>query len=306
LGEISTKNAAFFAMAEFIVDFSTKIFDMAVSDKKRGRNFDYNGRGSNKNRGVERMAERVENNDRGNNESLIRQLAAFIRESQYTVVLTGAGCSVDSGVPDFRSPQGWWRKIDPRTVATVEALQTNYELFHAFYKARIEHLDGVRPHVGHHALARWEQEGRLRLIATQNVDGLHQAAGSRRVEELHGSIRSCRCHRCQRGAERDRFLSGLPCPECGGRLRPNVVLFGEALPDMAWNRALEAVRRAELVLVIGTSLQVYPVNQLPRMTEGRTALINAEETGEEHWFDLFIPGRAAPILERTDAMLRTT
>lgn len=238
------------------------------------------------------------------NKTDLQKLAGFVVNSSSTVVLTGAGCSVDSGVPDFRSPQGWWKKFDPRTVATVEALETNYDLFRSFYQARIQHLDGIQPHEGHGVLSRWEQEGKLQLLATQNVDGLHQAAGNRNVEELHGSIRSFRCHGCHRKASQEHFMSGESCSECGGILRPNVVLFGESLPEKAWARSLEAVRQAELVIVIGTSLQVYPVNQLPRMTSGRTVLINLEETSEEGQFDLFISGRAVEVLPAADAIIK--
>ena len=226
----------------------------------------------------------------------IRELAQWIADSAYTVVLTGAGCSVDAGIPDFRSPEGWWRKIDPMKVATVDALENNYPLSWEFYHDRIKHLDTVKPHPGHYVLARLEERGKLQLVATQNVDGLHQMAGNRHVAELHGSIRSFRCHSCLRAATREQFMAKEPCPACGGKLRPNVVLFGELLPEDAWSRAMDAVRQAELVIVIGTSLQVYPVNQLPSMTRGKTALLNKEETGEEHRFDLFIPGRAAPLL----------
>ncbi|WP_141336170.1 NAD-dependent deacylase [Paenibacillus sp. tmac-D7] len=236
----------------------------------------------------------------------IQKLADFILNSKYTVILTGAGCSVDSGVPDFRSPQGWWKKIDPRTVATVEALKTNYDLFRSFYQARIQHLDGITPHEGHRVLSRWEKEGSLQLLATQNVDGLHQASGSRHVRELHGSIRSFRCHNCQRHASKEQFMLGEHCSECGEKLRPNVVLFGESMPEEEWARSLEAVRKAELVIVIGTSLQVYPANQLPRMTSGRTVLINVEETGEEDRFNLFIAGRAVEVLPAVEEAIKST
>src|SRR5690242_10599174 len=105
-----------------------------------------------------------------------KEVAQVISLSKKMVVLTGAGCSVESGVPDFRSPSGWWKQIDPRTVATVKALESNYPLFHSFYTTRVNHLRNILPHAGHKILARWEQVGHIKLIATQNVDGLHQAA----------------------------------------------------------------------------------------------------------------------------------
>ncbi|MGF7031333.1 NAD-dependent deacetylase [Paenibacillus mucilaginosus] len=227
---------------------------------------------------------------------MLDQAAEMIASAGSLVVLTGAGCSVDAGVPDFRSPSGWWRKIDPRTVATVEALEGNYELFHEFYAARVNHLKGIRPHAGHEVLREWEEHGRLSLIATQNVDRLHQAAGNREVRELHGTIREFRCHDCRREAAEEAFVGREACGHCGGRLRPDVVLFGEKLPEEAWDESLAAIKAADAVLVIGTSLQVYPANQLPYMTKGRLILIGAQRTGQEDRFHAFIQGRAAEVL----------
>ncbi|CAM4444982.1 SIR2 family NAD-dependent protein deacylase [Paenibacillus tarimensis] len=234
---------------------------------------------------------------------MLQTAAAIIGSSKRLVVLTGAGCSVDAGVPDFRSPSGWWRQINPQTVATVKALEENYELFHAFYSARIRHLKQIVPHKGHEVLSRWEREGRIQLIATQNVDGLHQLAGNVQVKELHGSIRSFRCQRCGRPAEEEAFLAGEAC-QCGGRLRPNVVLFGEGmdLPQQAWNAARQAIEAADAVLVIGTSLQVSPANQLPYMTKGKLLLINKEETGSEHRFDCCLQGGAEELLLQLDGL----
>ncbi|XEC95890.1 NAD-dependent deacetylase [Paenibacillus tarimensis] len=226
----------------------------------------------------------------------------YIRAAGQLVVLTGAGCSVDSGVPDFRSPTGWWRKLDPRKVATVEALETDYELFHAFYSARVNLLKQIFPHKGHHVLWKWEQQGRIDLIATQNVDGLHQAAGNRKIQELHGSIRRFHCYKCGKEAAEEDFLNMKAC-SCGGKLRPGVVLFGESLPEQAWNRSLRAIEAADAILVVGTSLQVYPANQLPYMTKGKLILINAEETGQEDRFDCFLQGRAADIMVQLDGQI---
>jgi NAD-dependent deacetylase len=226
-----------------------------------------------------------------------KEVAQIITLSKRMVVLTGAGCSVESGVPDFRSPSGWWRQIDPKTVATVKALETNYPLFHSFYTTRVNHLREFLPHAGHEILARWEQAGHIELIATQNVDGLHQAAGSSHVHELHGSIREFRCHSCGRETDEEAFIQEQSC-SCGGKLRPGVVLFGENLPRDAWDRSMQAIESADVVMVIGTSLQVHPVNQLPFLTKGKLILINAEETGQEDRFDLFLKGNAAETLIR--------
>lgn len=227
----------------------------------------------------------------------IVQLNEWLKKSKKTVILTGAGMSTESGVPDFRSASGWWQNIDPRTVATIEALERNYSLFHSFYKIRIEHLEKVIHHEGHKILADWEKLGKVALIATQNVDGFHQLAGSQRVEELHGSIRSIRCHHCGEKAEMVAFLQKDRC-QCGGKLRPNVVLFGETLPQASWQQTLHAIHTAELVLVIGTSLEVYPVNQLPSMTSGKTVYINLDVAHQRLQFDLIIQGKVKEILEQ--------
>ncbi|OUM95138.1 MAG: NAD-dependent protein deacylase [Thermobacillus sp. ZCTH02-B1] len=233
----------------------------------------------------------------------IERAAVLIRDARKLVLITGAGMSVDSGVKDFRSRSGWWRSIDPRTVATVEALEHRYDLFHEFYAERIRQLRTVVPHAGHFILAEWEQQGKLARICTQNVDRLHQLGGSRNVEELHGTIRTFRCHACGAPHEEEAFLRKAACP-CGGRLRPNVVLFGEPLPAEAWETSLEAIREADVVLVIGTSLEVAPVNRLPFLTKAQRIFINAEETGLEDRFDVFVKGRARDSLIAIDQRLQ--
>ena len=234
----------------------------------------------------------------------VQQLAEWLKQSKKTVVLTGAGMSTESGIPDFRSRNGWWRNIDPATVANVEALEHNYELFHDFYCARLGALKGCKPHEGHYILADWEKRGLIERVATQNVDGFHRQAGNAVVDELHGSIHAVRCQKCGVPAEETDFCDRRPCSRCGGRLRPGIVLFGELLPEQAWNNAMEAIRTADVVVVIGTSLQVYPVNQLPRMTRGRLVYINRETEGFAHEFDLMLEGSAKEILQQTDAALQ--
>ncbi|MFD2171857.1 SIR2 family NAD-dependent protein deacylase [Tumebacillus lipolyticus] len=219
-------------------------------------------------------------------------LARWIKESRYTVALTGAGMSTESGLPDFRSPSGWWHNIDPRTVASVEALEADYPLFHQFYSARIRALADSKPH-----------RGLLQGVATQNVDGFHQQANQQRVHELHGSIRKVRCHSCERQADVESFLTGQACPACAGRLRPGVVLFGETLPEGAWSQALTDLRSAELTVVVGTSLQVYPVAQLPSMTPGRVVMLNLERTEQDERFDLVLSGKAGELLQQLNSLL---
>ncbi|UTR16460.1 NAD-dependent deacylase [Salipaludibacillus sp. LMS25] len=231
----------------------------------------------------------------------IQKAVDWLLQSQKTVVFTGAGMSTESNIPDFRSKSGWWKQIDPRTVATTEALTENYQLFHAFYTARIQALKEVLPHEGYHVLARWEKRGLIDLIGTQNVDGLHRKAGSDAVEELHGSIHTITCHRCGKKAATSDFTHGQACDTCGGKLRPNVVLFGEMLPQEAWQRTLKAIKTAQLVFVIGTSLDVYPANQLPMMTDGRVVVIN-KEAHAGYTFDLTIEGKAGELLVHMDAI----
>lgn len=231
-------------------------------------------------------------------------LAHLMATSRNTVVLTGAGMSTESGLPDFRSKDGWWRSIDPLTVATIDALENNYEVFRDFYQYRIEMLQRYEPHEGHAILAKWEQEGLLHSIATQNVDGFHTDAGSVRVAELHGNLTTIRCHACGKPAEPASFLADKACEHCKGRLRPAVVLFGESLPEHSWNQALQWFHAAELVIVIGTSLQVAPTSQLPRYISGRSAYINLDIEGAESFaFDFVIQGRAKRTLTELDDML---
>ncbi|MDW7671362.1 MAG: Sir2 family NAD-dependent protein deacetylase, partial [Bacillota bacterium] len=156
----------------------------------------------------------------------ILQAAQWIKTATSTVVFTGAGMSTESGLPDFRSPGGHWTKTDPAQVASVEAMQYDYDLFHEFYTMRFQTLKRCSPHQGHRILAVWEQKGLVQSIATQNVDGFHQQAGSHRVFELHGALNHVRCiHQNHPGSPAD-FMMKNPCGVCGDRLRPGVVLFG--------------------------------------------------------------------------------
>lgn len=231
-------------------------------------------------------------------------LAHWMLQSNSTVILTGAGMSTESGISDFRSRTGWWRNIDPRTVASVESLQQNYELFREFYQMRIQSLTDCEPHQGHDILAKWEMRGHLNLIATQNVDRFHQQAGNDAVAELHGNIVTIRCQACGKPLPLAHFMENAVCTYCNGKLRPNVVLFGETLPEQAWNRSLKEIQGADLVIVIGTSLEVYPVNQLPAMCQGRLVYINLDVAGNNGDFELIIQGTAGGVLAEVDKYLQ--
>ncbi|RUL50896.1 SIR2 family NAD-dependent protein deacylase [Lysinibacillus antri] len=236
----------------------------------------------------------------------MNSLATFmdwLKTSQKTVVLTGAGMSTESGIPDFRSSSGWWKNIDPHTVATVTALENKYDLFHEFYSMRLTGLEQCQPHDGHYILADWEKRGFIHSIATQNVDGFHTKAGNKHVQELHGSIQTFRCHQCNESSTKEAFIQKETCQECGGVLRPNVVLFGEALPEESWTITLKNIQQADLVIVIGTSLEVYPVNQLPTMTKGKTVYINKDANPNAAYFDLIIEGKAKETLQHMQTLL---
>lgn len=237
---------------------------------------------------------------------LIAELAAALRGSRHAVVLTGAGASTESGLPDFRSKEGLWKNVDPMALASMSALRRNPVEFYQFYRHRLARLWGARPNPVHRALAAMQRAGLIKALITQNVDGLHQEAGSPAVIEVHGSLRECVCLTCER-----RFPSGLidvevegpadlpRCPECGGVLKPGVVLFEEALPAEAIEAALEAAYQTDLFLVVGSSLEVGPVNQLPAIAvaEGADlAILNLEPT--------YLDGRARWVIrERAGAAL---
>ena len=190
------------------------------------------------------------------------ELAKLIGERQPCVVLTGAGISTESGIPDFRSPSGIWAQYDPMEYATIDAFRRDPEKVWDFYLLRLNVLADAEPNAGHRALAELERRGLVQAVVTQNIDGLHQRAGSREVVEVHGSIRTSSCLSCGHREELERVLELLPlpvCERCGAVLKPDVVMFGELLPERELDRAFALARRARLLLVVGSSLEVYPV-----------------------------------------------
>ena len=205
---------------------------------------------------------------------MIEKMKDLIRESKYIVVLTGAGISTESGIPDFRSKDGWWNKINPMEVATIDALEGNYELFREFYKHRIKIMEGCSHNIGHKILADWEKAGVIKAVVTQNIDGFHREAGSENVYELHGSINDIRCYSCGEKHQNEDLINDKACKICKGKLRPGVVLFGEQLPAEAWEGAYREILKSDLVIVIGTSLNVSPFNDLPFVSKGKKILIN--------------------------------
>ncbi|MDI6874766.1 SIR2 family NAD-dependent protein deacylase [Candidatus Solincola sp.] len=234
-------------------------------------------------------------------EEYLSALGGLLDASPYTVAFTGAGVSAESGIPTFRGDEGIWKEYPPALYGNLLGLALAF-LFRprrlaGLASGILDTLLRARPNPCHRVLARLEEEGRLRAVITQNIDGLHQAAGSRQVLELHGNAFRLRCVRCGRRTEvererawgvletlreagnRRRLLKSmreytLPCGSCGGRTRPDVVLFGEGLPPAEFNRSLEEAGRCRLMLVLGTSAVVYPAAMIPRVAlEGGARLV---------------------------------
>lgn len=213
----------------------------------------------------------------------LETLRTWVEESSNIVAFTGAGVSTESGVKDFRSKDGLYsQKFDypPETIISHSFYLQNPEYFFKFYREKMMPLE-VEPNITHYTLAKWEREGRLRAVVTQNIDGLHQKAGSKRVYELHGSILRNYCTRCGKfyPAEFVKNAPGIPRCDCGGIVKPDVVLYEEGLNQKVVEGALEAICQADLLLVAGTSLTVYPAAGFLRYYAGnRLVLINRDPT----------------------------
>lgn len=221
-------------------------------------------------------------------------------------VFTGAGMSTDSGLPDFRSAKGIWSRLDPMELATESAMHNSYDRFHEFYTLRLEQMRRAAPNGGHRILADWEARGLVSCVITQNVDGLHAAAGSRNVFELHGSVGRARCMDCASPGEEKDFIAKKPCGRCGGRLRPGVVLFSESLPEDAFDGARAAAGEAAVFLVLGSSLQVSPANSLPVIAKRAGAALvicNHDPTPLDPMADYTTNEGIADFLAALDALL---
>lgn len=228
------------------------------------------------------------------------RLIEALRGAHRVFVLTGAGISAESGLPTFRGAGGYWRERRFEELASPEGFARDPRLVWEWYNERIAAYADARPNPGHFALAELERRVTLTL-ATQNVDSLHRRAGSQNVLELHGDLREALCSQCR---ERRTIGAAFPLDEiehaCGGRFRPNVVWFGESLPQHAWNAAAEAASAADVILVVGTSAQVYPAAALASDMNERAfvAEINPDATGLSGRCDLTIRATAAQALPR--------
>lgn len=221
----------------------------------------------------------------------------LLTNASYTIVFTGAGMSTESGLPDFRSKdRGLWEKFNPDELANVHALLHNTEEFTKFYQYRLSEVNKYQPHEGHKILAAWEKRGIIKGIITQNVDAFHSDAGSENVMELHGSFRTFHCHKCKKEFERAVYLDGVStCDECGGTIRPGIVLFGENLPQHTFTKAEEEALQADLFIVLGSSLSVSPANMFPLVAKENGAkliIVNREPTQYDSLADLVIQDKS--------------
>jgi NAD-dependent deacetylase len=242
----------------------------------------------------------------------VGELAELVRSRQPCVVLTGAGISTESGIPDFRSPSGIWARYDPMEYATISAFRRDPVKVWEFYALRFAALRQAEPNEGHLALARLEQRALVDVVVTQNIDGLHARAGSADVVEVHGSIRTASCLGCRESVPFADVVAALeaapapPCPSCGEILKPDVVMFGELLPVQAIDRAFELARGAGVLLVVGSSLEVHPVAGLPQETldrGGAVAIVNRGDTPYDRTATVRIEGGAGETLAALERAL---
>jgi len=233
----------------------------------------------------------------------IAQLRQWIEESERIVFFGGAGVSTESGIPDFRSVDGLYHqeyRYPPEQIISHSFFMQDPEEFYRFYRAKLLY-EGIRPNKAHVALAKLEAEGRLSAIVTQNIDGLHQEAGSRKVYELHGSVLRNYCMRCRKfyPMEYMRDSEGIPHCSCGGTVKPDVVLYEEGLDQDVLDGAIRAIRSADLMIVGGTSLVVYPAAGLLNYFRGKhMVLINKTTTQADQMADLVIHESIGTVLER--------
>lgn len=244
-----------------------------------------------------------------------RSLAELLAASERAVVLTGAGISVPSGIPDFRSPgTGMWEGVDPMEIAHIDAWRSDPDRFWRFYGDRFASLVDKRPNRAHEIVAELERHGRIRGVITQNVDRLHRLAGSERLLEIHGSIDSSVCKQCGGRTEIERVVEliaagdGAPeCPACVFPLKPDVVLFGEMLPATTMAEAERLALEADLIICIGSSLLVHPAAGLPELTlqaGGELAIVTEGETPLDGRAAVKLTGDVVHELEAVELALR--
>ena len=236
-------------------------------------------------------------------EDAIKTLSAWVRDARRIVFFGGAGVSTESGIPDFRSTDGLYHqqwRYPPETILSHTFYESNPEEFFRFYRAKLLAPD-AKPNAAHRKLAQWEREGKLTAIVTQNIDGLHQAAGSHAVYELHGSVHRNYCQRCGKFHDFSFMLhsEGVPRCQCGGIVKPDVVLYEEGLDAQVLNGAVNAIAQADLLIIGGTSLNVYPAAGLIRYYRGdRLVLINKSAVAMDLSASLVITDPIGEVLDQ--------
>ena len=233
----------------------------------------------------------------------ILQLSQWVKESNNIVFFGGAGVSTESGIPDFRSVDGLYNeKYDypPETILSHTFFMRNTEEFYRFYHDKMLYLN-AKPNMAHKKLAEWEEQGKLKAVITQNIDGLHQAAGSRKVLELHGSVLRNYCMKCHKFYEVDTIQKseGAPKCECGGIIKPDVVLYEEGLNQDTLSEAVKYISEADLLIVGGTSLAVYPAAGLLDYYRGnKLVLVNKTPTARDNVADLIVQGSIGEVFSK--------
>ena len=237
-------------------------------------------------------------------EQKLATLKTWVSEARRIVFFGGAGVSTESGIPDFRGVDGLYSQKfsdPPETIISHSYYLRKPEVFYEFYRTRMLYPD-AKPNIAHERLAQWEREGRLLAVVTQNIDGLHQMAGSRVVYELHGSVHRNTCQRCGAKYDLAQFMAmdKIPaCPKCGGRVKPDVVLYEEGLDGDTIMGAVDAIRRADLIIVAGTSLTVYPAAAfLDEYRGDRLVLINKTPTPRDNIANLTLHERLGDVFSR--------
>lgn len=246
---------------------------------------------------------------------LVEKAAALLKSAKYAVALTGAGISTPSGIPDFRSPDtGLWNKVDPLEVASLSTFRISPEKFFRWFRPFTKQIIEATPNPAHQALTKLEAENFIHAVITQNIDGLHQKAGTNQVLEVHGSLNTVTCGSCYVKYPStlclDKFVKqGLipRCPNCGGILKPDAILFGEQLPQETWQNVLVEIKQSDLMLVVGSSLEVFPVAKLPYnivSNGGKLIIINDQETYLDKRADVIFHQNAEIVLPQIIKVLK--
>ncbi|MFX1509223.1 MAG: NAD-dependent deacetylase [Promethearchaeota archaeon] len=235
------------------------------------------------------------------------QAVDIIRSTHYMVALTGAGISKESNVPTFRGKDGLWKQYNAMELATSNAFKQNPQLVWDWYSWRQNLIAQCTPNPAHETLAAWEKTGLLKALITQNVDGLHRHAGSTNVLEVHGNLWAVKCTQCSYQSRLTTPASGVPtCPDCSANLRPNVVWFGESLPQRVMDQVIVELNKADTIFVIGTSALIQPAASFPLIVKrhnGKILEINVEDTPLTPLVDVHLAGKAGELLPQLNQLL---